>query len=159
MVGELGGAEHRIGLSGGLVPGPSSLVGRKSGTAVHWRSEWPMGDRSDGQPGASHTGSLYRGLSWTVSLFFSPPSFLTQSPTCKNTQTFSPCTSGFFSLCTAQVTRMRPRCPLPPPPLLPPPPTSPPLPPLQAQSRVGTGALQHVRSAFVAVKVETFEAV
>lgn len=84
-----GWAEHRMELSGGLVPGPSSLVGRKSGTVVHWRSEWPLGVRSDGQPVASHTGSLYQGLSWTVSLFFfSPPPFLTQCPTRKNTNFF-----------------------------------------------------------------------
>lgn len=123
-----GWAEHRMELSGGLVPRPSSLVGRKSGTVVHWRSEWPLGVRSDGQPVASHTGSLYQGLSWTVSLFFfspRPPPFLTQCPTRKKTQTFSPRTSGFFSL-RVLVTAMRPRWP-PSPSALPPPP------PLQAR--------------------------
>lgn len=48
-------------LSGGLVPGLKP-AGRKSSAVVRCHSEWPLRVQCDGQPGASHTGSLYQGF-------------------------------------------------------------------------------------------------
>lgn len=72
-------------LSGGLVPGLKP-AGRKSSTVVRYHSEWPLRVQCDGQPGASHTGSLYQGfLGLCLDFFFFPCFSLTQCSTCKHT--------------------------------------------------------------------------
>ena len=49
---------HRTELAGGRVPGLQP-TGRKSWTAVHCRSKWPLRVQCDGQlRAAAHTGSL-----------------------------------------------------------------------------------------------------
>lgn len=63
-------------LSGGLVLGLKP-AGRKSGTVVHCRSEWPLRVQCDGQCRAAHTGSLYQGfLGLALCLNFFPRTVL-----------------------------------------------------------------------------------
>lgn len=53
---------HRMELSGGRLPGLQP-ANRKSWTAVHCRSKWPLRVQRDGQlSAAAHTGSLCEGI-------------------------------------------------------------------------------------------------
>lgn len=88
-------------LSGGLVPGLKP-AGRKSSAVVRCHSEWPLRVQCDGQPGASHTGSLYQGF-LGLCLDSPPPTFLSHNVLHANTQTLPHTSVSFFppplSLC------------------------------------------------------------
>lgn len=83
-------------LSSGLVLGLKP-VGRKSGTVVHCRSQWPLRVQCDGQSRAAHTGSLYQGFldSLSVSIFFFWFSFLSADT---HTHTLFLTQASFFPL-------------------------------------------------------------